>query len=276
MKNYKSIFLRLSSLAFVGYSVLSCSGNESAKFSVSIGTSTAILIPAKAPSCKEQIERIDDSFSISANYFNFYYPSFSWTGDADFNVNLVGINLKINSPSVGGTYQCLITGDDLNYLYYNQTISGSLFSTTYWNPLSLGKVDTGTSTIDGRDKIYYLKNTDYWTTDLDTNADGTIDVYVPDSLDSSSTTNSSLTAGAVAAPNVAAPVLYTQTLDRGTKRGYSGCPIRCGGVQSQAGDRFTVPVTIEVTAIARRSNSDGTVTEIPYKASTTASLQQLF
>jgi hypothetical protein len=225
---------------FVGL-ILGCGKEEAGLVDFKMATKKSFLIPAKTNSCKELQVGPINSYSIGEKYFSFFKPQVEWKGDAAYPnsyLSVIAIVARIKSPFIsGGSHSCIITGQDLKYLYFNPLGSGN---------------DPGTEC---------ERNGGTCTSGTCSGASGSCSID-PDSKkywwDPTQVTSSKGT---------------SYYLDNN----FQDCPFMCGGIQTVTSDMaFTATVSFELTGVINTTNDEGVTTEVPIKATTTGTIQNLF
>ncbi len=225
------IFIRLLSISLITFSVLSCGKEKKLPVTFNVRANKKFFVPSTTRSCKDASLGVTTE-TIAKNYVAFEYPEIEIDRarleeiypELDFNTlatnptkltfNIVGINVKIDSPNInGGRVRCVIAGEELQYLFYNSTTG------LQWTPAALtydpAYDRNGDSKGDFRGTAYYQAN------------------------------------------------------------GYTSCPIKCGGIATKD-TAFTAPVSFEVIVISSLKNDDGTQSDVPYKITTTGTVQNAF
>lgn len=224
---------RLFILSFITFAVLSCGKEQKLPITFTVRTSKTFLLPGSQPTCKEEGSGLTTQ-SLSERYFKFdtpeieidkaklaqIYPELDMdslvTDPTKLIFNIIGITIRIKSDYItGGEYKCVIAGEELKYLIYNETTG------LQWDPAAI-VYDSAYTKVGGTSSGEF-RGTDYWR----------------------------------------------------RIRTYSSCALKCGGVNVKNA-AFTAPVTFEMIVVSSLKNPDGTQTDVPYKVSTTASIQNAF
>lgn len=134
--------------------VVGCSGGSDADpsdtMTVSIQASPAILIPATTSSCIERSLGVANGKSIGKNYFQLSPPIINIVDKSyKYEVRIELMEFVLTGPQIGGKYSCVFASQDLQSLYYYQSVAndGSIVA-SYW-PGIFDSIDDTSNYVDG-------------------------------------------------------------------------------------------------------------------------------
>lgn len=131
--------LRLSTLALVALTVLSCGKKEEDdRLTFTFNTTSALLIPTDMASCAQRVQALQSggapTADLSAGTFSLTNPTLTWRPKEGETAVIAYMTITATSPRLnGGSYLCRIAGDELGYLFsdtvgvpWNSTMALSL------------------------------------------------------------------------------------------------------------------------------------------------------
>lgn len=136
--------------ALVISSLLVGCGSGDAKLTAKSSSSTVLVIPAAAVSCKTYLTTTDGSLptaDVSSSYFRIPRITFTKSNKAN-DMYIAVIKVSFQVPGEATPHDCTYGGDDLAALYYQPATGGALTPTPWWSsPTHEALIPAGTATL---------------------------------------------------------------------------------------------------------------------------------